>query len=90
METNGFPDITWICICQPLKEGGLGLRYALDLNHAGLAKLLWQVLMNKESLSVKRIHGVYIGYGVCGLSFIILVLMSDTISYVLGREFVSG
>lgn len=44
-------------ICQPKEWGGLGLRKATDMNKARLAKTIWRLLTDQDSLWCKVLRG---------------------------------
>ncbi|XP_074291447.1 uncharacterized protein LOC141618246 [Silene latifolia] len=52
--------VSWSQICQPLKQGGLGLRYLHSWNIAAIGKYVWWVAMKADHLWVKWVHVVYI------------------------------
>ena len=45
-----FHLVNWAIICEPKKEGGLGIRPLKQLNHALLGKWLWRLGEEQESL----------------------------------------
>uniref|UniRef100_A0A803QBY8 Reverse transcriptase domain-containing protein n=1 Tax=Cannabis sativa TaxID=3483 RepID=A0A803QBY8_CANSA len=51
----------WSSICQPKKNGGLGLRRFRDMNLALLAKLAWSMLSNTNRSWVKILIAKYCG-----------------------------
>lgn len=42
--------LSWATICTPMKDGGLGIRNMFELNQALLAKHVWKIINNKDSL----------------------------------------
>ncbi|KAK1260236.1 hypothetical protein QJS04_geneDACA001958 [Acorus gramineus] len=52
--------VNWITICQPLNEGGLGIKRIADWNKAATGVHLWDVATGMESLWVKWIHSRYL------------------------------
>ncbi|KAK6136945.1 hypothetical protein DH2020_029306 [Rehmannia glutinosa] len=54
------PSVAWSTLCLPKSEGGLGLRDFQSWNHALLAKTLWNIQGNKDTLWYKWIHQVYL------------------------------
>ena len=48
--------VVWKDICCPTKEGGLGIRSAVDVNKAAMLKHLWDIARKKDSLWVKWCH----------------------------------
>ncbi|XP_059294807.1 uncharacterized protein LOC132047845 [Lycium ferocissimum] len=51
--------VSWERICYPKKQGGLNIKSSRDWNIASVGKLLWQLIMCKESLWVKWVYGIY-------------------------------
>lgn len=51
--------VVWDKICKPKSEGGLGLRRFCGLNKALLAKQIWRIYENKESIYSKVIKAKY-------------------------------
>ena len=51
--------LAWERVCQPKKNGGLGLRDAKSYNEALLMKLSWEVYCNSNSLWVNVIRNKY-------------------------------
>ncbi|XP_070049962.1 uncharacterized protein [Nicotiana tomentosiformis] len=51
--------VAWEKVCCPNKLGGLNVKGCKVWNMASIGKLLWQLVMNKESLWVRWVHGVY-------------------------------
>lgn len=42
--------VSWINICKPKAEGGLGIKNLSEWNIASGGKLMWDILLNKKSL----------------------------------------
>ncbi|VFQ88357.1 unnamed protein product [Cuscuta campestris] len=55
-----FYKVAWDDICKPKEEGGLGIRNSFVWNQALLAKNLWNIASNKETLWVQWVHSVYL------------------------------
>uniref|UniRef100_A0A803NIW5 Reverse transcriptase domain-containing protein n=1 Tax=Cannabis sativa TaxID=3483 RepID=A0A803NIW5_CANSA len=55
----GAGSVTWESLCNPKKEGGLGLLNVAKWNVATMFKQVWAVA-NKDNLWVKWVHCVYI------------------------------
>ncbi|KAL1211077.1 putative ribonuclease H protein [Cardamine amara subsp. amara] len=49
--------ITWIEVCRPKKEGGLGLKSIVEANKVCCFKLIWRIVSRKKSLWVAWIQG---------------------------------
>ncbi|RYQ81303.1 hypothetical protein Ahy_Scaffold1g107268 [Arachis hypogaea] len=49
-ESRKVHAISWETICKPIKEGGLGFRKLSKMNEAFLQKIIWRLVMEKESL----------------------------------------
>jgi hypothetical protein len=47
-------------LARPLKEGGLNIRRPKEVNKAGMVKLIWKLITDKQSLWVRWIHSRYI------------------------------
>uniref|UniRef100_M1BLU4 Non-LTR retroelement reverse transcriptase n=1 Tax=Solanum tuberosum TaxID=4113 RepID=M1BLU4_SOLTU len=47
-------------VCCPKRQGGLNIKGCGKWNVAFVGNLVWQIAVNKESLWVKWVHGVYI------------------------------
>nr|GEV33683.1 hypothetical protein [Tanacetum cinerariifolium] len=56
--TTGKAKVAWSIICKPKDQGGLGLKNLQSWNLALLAKHVWNIANNKESLWVKWVHYV--------------------------------
>ncbi|WMV56909.1 hypothetical protein MTR67_050294 [Solanum verrucosum] len=52
--------VSWEKICLPKRKGGLNVKGSSNWNIASVGQLLWQIVVNKESLWLKWIHGIYI------------------------------
>uniref|UniRef100_M1D6V8 Non-LTR retroelement reverse transcriptase n=1 Tax=Solanum tuberosum TaxID=4113 RepID=M1D6V8_SOLTU len=52
--------VSWEKVCCPKRQGGLNIKGCGKWNVASVGKLVWQIVVNKESLWVKWVHGVYI------------------------------
>ncbi|KAJ4969222.1 hypothetical protein NE237_015923 [Protea cynaroides] len=52
--------ISWEKVCRPRNEGGLGIRWIVDINRAGILKLFWFVASNKTSLWVSWVKKRYL------------------------------
>ncbi|GJT07259.1 RNA-directed DNA polymerase, eukaryota, reverse transcriptase zinc-binding domain protein [Tanacetum coccineum] len=50
----GIASVAWKDICIPKSQGGLGLKSLHNWNEALLTKHLWNILVNKESIWVRR------------------------------------
>ncbi len=55
-----FNKVAWSDICKPKAEGGLGLKHVATWNKALLAKVLWDIHSEKNSLWVRWIHEEYL------------------------------
>ena len=51
--------VAWEKVCFPKRQGGLNIKDSGIWNEASVGKLIWQLAVNKESMWVKRIHGIY-------------------------------
>jgi len=49
--------VSWEKICLPKRKGGLNVKDSSNWNIASVGQLLWQIVVNKESLWLKWIHG---------------------------------
>ncbi|GJX09402.1 RNA-directed DNA polymerase, eukaryota, reverse transcriptase zinc-binding domain protein [Tanacetum coccineum] len=56
--SNGKAKVSWKLVCRPKKEGGLGIKNLSVWNEVLIAKNLWNIACNKESLWVKWINVV--------------------------------
>lgn len=50
---------SWVSICRPKRDGGLGLKLVEDHNKALIVKMGWQILNNPEKMWVQIIHAKY-------------------------------
>ena len=48
--------VAWFEVCSPKKEGGLGIRSAVEWNKASMMRHLWDIARKKDSLWVKWRH----------------------------------
>lgn len=55
-----FPLVAWREVCLPKSEGGLGFRDLLTWNFALLARTLWDIHAEKDSLWIKWVHHEYL------------------------------
>jgi len=46
-------------VCCPKRLGGLNIKGCINWNKASVGHLLWQIIVNKEALWVKWVHGIY-------------------------------
>lgn len=51
--------VAWDKVCCPKNLGGLNIKGCNEWNIASVGKLIWQLELNKESLCVRWVHGVY-------------------------------
>ncbi|KAH0689775.1 hypothetical protein KY289_017133 [Solanum tuberosum] len=51
--------VAWDKVCLPKRQGGLNIKGCSNWNKASVGQLLWQIIVNKESLWVKWVHGIY-------------------------------
>lgn len=51
--------IAWKRVCVPKKEGGIGIRKAIDMNKALLAKVGWRLLQDRTSLWARVLRSKY-------------------------------
>ena len=56
---KGLPLIAWDKICMPKSKGGLGLCKTDAVDKAFQCKLVWKVLTNEESASVRLMQAKY-------------------------------
>lgn len=54
------PLVAWELVCRPKKEGGLGIHNVYDWNKAAVAKLVWHIAQNKESLWMQWVNHLYL------------------------------
>ncbi|GJX71997.1 RNA-directed DNA polymerase, eukaryota, reverse transcriptase zinc-binding domain protein [Tanacetum coccineum] len=54
--SKGKAKVAWKLVCRPKKEGGLGIKNLSIWNEVLMAKHLWNIACNKESLWVKWIN----------------------------------
>ncbi|GKA41366.1 RNA-directed DNA polymerase, eukaryota, reverse transcriptase zinc-binding domain protein [Tanacetum coccineum] len=54
--TKGKAKVAWKLVCRPKNEGGLGIKHLGEWNEVLMAKHLWNLACNKESLWVKWIN----------------------------------
>lgn len=52
--------VSWEQVCFPKNQGGLSIKGSSNWNVASVGQLIWQLTVNKESLWVKWVHGIYI------------------------------
>ncbi|KAH0723423.1 hypothetical protein KY289_006467 [Solanum tuberosum] len=52
--------VSWEKVCYPKKQGGLNIKGSSSWNIASVGQLVWQIVMNKETLLVKWVHGIYL------------------------------
>ncbi|KAL2237417.1 UNVERIFIED_CONTAM: hypothetical protein Sindi_0933400 [Sesamum indicum] len=52
--------VAWEEICHPKEEGGLGIRHIQSVNVALLARILWNIHHNADTLWVQWVNGVYL------------------------------
>ncbi|KAL0457638.1 UNVERIFIED_CONTAM: putative ribonuclease H protein [Sesamum latifolium] len=45
---RGYAKVSWLRICSPKTEGGLGIRRVLHLNQALMLKQVWRILQEDE------------------------------------------
>ena len=52
--------VSWVDVCKPKSQGGLGLKSVHEWNNALMAKHLWNILINKDTVWVKwvKIHKI--------------------------------
>jgi len=55
-----IPYVGWDRVCNPKKQGGLGIKNFLVWNKACVAKLVWAIAKIKDPLWIKWVHGRYI------------------------------
>lgn len=55
--------ISWHEICQPKREGGLGLRPLKEVNAVSCLKMVWRILSSKNSLWVNWIKAYLLRHG---------------------------
>lgn len=58
-----IPLVKWNDVCRPNDEAGLGLRDAMAMNKAYMAKLGWHMLNNQDALWVRVLRGKYLAKG---------------------------
>lgn len=58
--SRGMVSVCWTDVCKPKSQGGLGLKFVHEWNNALMAKHLWNILSNKETIWVKwvKIHRI--------------------------------
>ncbi|KAJ9561549.1 hypothetical protein OSB04_006709 [Centaurea solstitialis] len=59
--SKGKCKIAWDLVCRPLENGGLGFKRLATWNRALLAKHVWDIATNRNSLWVRWIHRFCIG-----------------------------
>ncbi|XP_049406369.1 uncharacterized protein LOC125870045 [Solanum stenotomum] len=52
--------VSWENVCYPKRQCGLNIKGSRTCNIASVGQLIWQIIMHKESLWVKWIHGIYL------------------------------
>uniref|UniRef100_M1BYX0 Non-LTR retroelement reverse transcriptase n=1 Tax=Solanum tuberosum TaxID=4113 RepID=M1BYX0_SOLTU len=52
--------ISWERVCFPKRKEGLNIKGSSNWNIASVGQLLWKIVVNKESLWLKWVHGIYI------------------------------
>lgn len=57
--THRMHPISWNVLCQPKKTGGLGIRRAMEVNNALLAKLIWGLNTEIETPWVRLLKEKY-------------------------------
>lgn len=50
--------VSWLQVCKPRDEGGLGLKNLSDWNKAHFARLVWMISRGTESLWIAWIHTI--------------------------------
>ena len=51
--------VSWVKICRPKAEGGLGIRVSREMNKSLIAKVGWRLLHDKESLWARVLRSKY-------------------------------
>ncbi|WMV17411.1 hypothetical protein MTR67_010796 [Solanum verrucosum] len=51
--------VAWDKVCLPKIQGVLNIKGCSNWNKASVGQLLWQIIVNKESLWVKWVHNIY-------------------------------
>lgn len=59
-ENKKMKPVSWLKICVPRSEGGLGIKQLRNWNTAALGKHLWTILTKPASLWAKWVHGNYL------------------------------
>ncbi|KAH0679488.1 hypothetical protein KY284_020573 [Solanum tuberosum] len=59
-EKRKAPLVSWEKMCFPKRHGGLNIKGCGNWNVAYVGKLIWQPDVNRESLRVKWVNGIYI------------------------------
>ncbi|XP_074273963.1 uncharacterized protein LOC141597407 isoform X1 [Silene latifolia] len=57
-QNEGPALVSWDSICQPIKQGGLGIRKLHEWNIAALGKYVWWIEQKADHLWVKWVHAV--------------------------------
>lgn len=52
--------VAWKQVCKPKSGGGLGLQHLASFNKCLLLKNLWSLILKKDSLWVRWVHGFYL------------------------------
>ncbi|XP_075099242.1 uncharacterized protein LOC142176077 [Nicotiana tabacum] len=55
--------VVWDKVCCSKKNGGLNIKECRFWNMAAVGKMVWQLVVNKDSLWIKWVHGVYLKNG---------------------------
>ncbi|KAL4324997.1 hypothetical protein GQ457_11G001760 [Hibiscus cannabinus] len=79
---RGWSHVAWHNLCKPMVAGGLGFRDLKKFNLALLAKQVWRLLCNKESLCFKVLSAKYFPQG-----DVLLAKQGDKASYVWNNIF---
>ncbi|KAF1885705.1 hypothetical protein Lal_00039554 [Lupinus albus] len=52
VNTKKLVTVAWHQVCNPIKEGGLGMRSISAINHAALLKLRWEMLSSSQDWAI--------------------------------------
>ncbi|XP_074265986.1 uncharacterized protein LOC141588444 [Silene latifolia] len=60
LEYTRVPQLSWVKICVPMTESGLGIKQSHLWNKASIGKLVWWIAAHPDKLWVQWVHHVYL------------------------------